>query len=120
MPSLQSGSSVTIHNWSSGFGRVIERDGESAFSAAIKALRSPSVHEMFSVDGSPTIAPSKGARIDEHSVITCAKTLYAPMNDFICLPSLESDKRIAWIYDVGLLRVYLVTKTKPVSLWILG
>ena len=66
-----------------GFGSVIERAEESASLAVVKASCSSSDHVITSVDGRPAMTSSNGARRDELAGITRARTLYAPMNDFI-------------------------------------
>ena len=80
---------MTINSLSSDFGRVIEREVESAFLAVAKASYSWSGHARTSVDELPEIPWLIGKRRDEQDGVTRARTLYAQMND-IMAPSFSN------------------------------
>ena len=89
IPGFLTAPSVTINSLSSDFGRVIEREVESAFLAVAKASYSSSGHERTSADERPEIPWSIGERRDEQAAVTRASTSYAPMND-IMAPSFSN------------------------------
>ena len=80
---------MTINSLSSDFGRVIEREVESAFLAVAKASYSSSVHPRTLVEERPEISWSIWERRDEQDGVTRARTLYAQMND-IMAPSFSN------------------------------
>ena len=89
IPGFLTAPSVTINSLSSDFGRVIEREVESAFLAVAKASYSWSGHARTSVDERPEIPWLIGKRRDEQAGETGAWILYAPMNDIVA-PSFSS------------------------------